>query len=108
MTPQKQYQARVIRQPLPDPPAAYDQSYVFRMVNALNLLMNQVTAQAEWVAARYVATAPVYVDPTGEDPNAVTDTAGLPTGLLYLLRDPDEALGTPAAYFFSIVKEQDV
>lgn len=108
MTPQKLNQSRVIRQPLPDPPVSYDQAYTFRMVNALNLLMDQVTAGAEWVAARYVATAPVYVDPSGADPNAQTSTVGLPTGLLYLLRNPGQPLGSPAAYFFSIVREADV
>ena len=108
MSAQSQRGSRVVRQTLPDPPVVYDQQYTFRLVNALNLLMNQVTAEAEWTAARYIATAPVYVDPSGQDPNAQTNTTGLPTGLLYLLRDPDQALGTPGAYFFSIVKEADV
>lgn len=101
-------QPRVIRQPLPDPPAAYDQAYIFRMVNALNLLMNQVTAQAEWVAARYIATDMVYVDPTGQDPKSVLNTKGLPTGLLYMLRNQAQALGTPLDYVVSVVKGTDV
>lgn len=100
--------ARVIRQPLPDPPQAYDQEYMFRLVNALNLLMNQLTAPAEWVAARFIQSAPVYVDPTGGDPNSVPTTAGLPTGMLYMLRNPAVALGDPFDYVVTIVKEQDV
>jgi hypothetical protein len=94
---------RIIRQPLPDPPKAYDQPYMFRLVNALNLLGLQITAEAEWIAARFIATAPVYVDPSGEDPNAQADTANLPTGLLYFLRDSSQPLGSPHAYFFTIV-----
>jgi len=99
--------ARIVRQPLPDPPPVYDQSYFFRMVNALNLFMLQVTAQAEQIAARYIATDPVLVDPTGENPQARPDTSGLPTGMFYLLRDPDEPVNSPTAYFLSMVKEQD-
>lgn len=101
--------ARVVRQPLPDPPDAYNQEYMFRLVNALNLFMLQsAQAQAEQVAARYIATAPVYVDPSKADPDSVPDTTGLPTGLIYFLRNTTYALGTPQAYFATIVKETDV
>ena len=98
---------RVVRQPLPDPPTVYDQGFMFRVVNALNLLQLQLTADAEQVAARYISTAPVYVDPTGADTKAVKDTTGLPTGLLYLLRNPGVALGSSGDYFYSIVKGSD-
>lgn len=94
---------RIIRQPLPDPPKAYDQEYMFRLVNALNLLGLQITADAEWIAARYISTTPVYVDPASVDPNVYKDTSSLPTGLLYFLRDPSHPLGSPQAYFLSIV-----
>lgn len=99
--------SRVVRQPLPDPPPGYDQQYFLRLVNALNLFMNQVIAPAEIIGARFIATSTPIVDPTGENPDAQLDTTGLPTGLLYLLRDPDEPVDSPTAYFVSIVKEQD-
>lgn len=99
--------SRIVRQPLPDPPDAYDQEYMFRLVNALNLLMLQLTAPAEIIAARFISTSVPIVDPTGENSNAQADTTGLPTGLMYLLRDPDEPVNSPTAYFISLVKEQD-
>lgn len=100
--------ARIVKQPLPDPPKTYDQQYMFRLANALDLLMLQVTAEAEWVAARYIATNMVYVDPTGQDPKSVPNTTGLPTGLLYMLRNQAQALGTPLDYVVTIVKGTDV
>jgi hypothetical protein len=72
--------ARVVQQPLPDPPPVYDQQYMFRLANAINLFMLQSTAQAkgETIAARFILTDPVHIP--GDQP----DTAGLPTGMLYL------------------------
>ena len=99
--------ARLVRQQLPAPPATYDQSYLSKLVDALNLFMLQNTAQAEEVAANYVCTAPVIVDPTGTIPRSVPTTAGLPTGMLYLYRAAPP-LGSPGAFYVSIVTEQDV
>lgn len=101
--------ARVVQQPLPDPPQAYDQAYFFRLVNAVNLFMLQETGQAkaESIAARFVCTAPPVVDPTGQDPNSIPDTSTLPTGTLYLMRNTAVAVGSPGAYTFSIVTEAD-
>lgn len=99
--------ARLVKQPLPDPPKTYDQQYMFRVVNALNLLGLQITAEGEWIAARFIATNMVYVDPTGGDPKSVLNTTGLPTGLLYMLRNQAQALGTPLDYVMTIVKGTD-
>jgi hypothetical protein len=99
--------ARLIRQALPDPPATYDQSYISKLTNAVNLFMLQVTAEAEVVAARYICTAPVIVDPTGAVAGSVPTTKGLPTGTFYLYR-ATPPLGQPGAFYVSIVTEQDV
>ncbi|PWT73759.1 MAG: hypothetical protein C5B60_07765 [Chloroflexi bacterium] len=99
--------ARLIRQQLPEPPATYDQSYLSRLVHALNLFMLQSTAQAEVIAASFICTAPVVVDPTGILPNSVPSTHGLATGTLYLYRD-EPPLGSPGAFYVSIVTEQDL
>jgi hypothetical protein len=98
--------ARIIRQPLPDPPATYDASYLSKLVNAVNQFMLQTTAQAEVVAASYIMTAPVVVDPTGAISGSVKTTAGLPNGTLYLYRGAPP-LGSPGAFYVSIVTEQD-
>jgi hypothetical protein len=98
--------ARIIRQPLPDPPATYDAAYVAKLVNAVNQFMLQSTAEAEVVAANYIATAPVVVDPSGTVSGSVTSTVGLPTGTLYLYRAAPP-LGSPGAFYVSIVTEQD-
>lgn len=102
--------ARLVRQPLPEPPAVYDQAYLAKLVNAVNQFMFQVTAQAEIVSASYICTAPVLVDPTGQRPNSVPNTVGLPTGTFYIfprtLGTPDPP-GTPGAFYVSIVTEQD-
>jgi hypothetical protein len=98
--------ARIIRQPMPEPPSTYDQSYVSKLVNAVNQYMLQATAQAEVVAANYIMTAPVVVDPSGTVPGSVTSTAGLPNGTLYLYRAAPP-LGSPGAFYLSIVTEQD-
>src|SRR5262245_34789682 len=100
--------ARIVQQPLPDPPPVYDQRYFFRLVNALTLFMLQSTAQAESIAARFICTDPVVVDPTGQAPGSVPDTSRLATGTLYLVRDPSVPLGSPGAFLMSIVKEQDL
>jgi hypothetical protein len=99
--------ARIIRQPLPEPPASYDSSYISKLVNAVNQFMLQSTAQAEVVAANYIATAPVVVDPTGAVPGSVTSTVGLPNGTFYLYRAAPP-LGQPGAFYVSIVTEHDV
>ena len=99
--------ARLVRQQLPEPPATYDQSYLAKLVGALNLFMLQATAQAEVVAASFVCTAPVIVDPTGTIPRSVPSTVGLPTGTFYLYRD-EPPLGSPGAFYVSIVTEQDL
>jgi hypothetical protein len=99
--------ARIIRQPLPDPPATYDPVYVAKLVNAINQFMLQTTAEAEVVAATFISTAPVVVDPTGAVPGSVTNTAGLPNGTFYLYRTAIP-LGSPGAFYVSIVTEQDV
>ena len=91
---------------MPDPPASYDQSYIAKLANAVNQFMFQVTAQAEMVAATYICTAPVVVDPTGAVPKSVPNTAGLPTGTFYLYRTAIP-LGSPGAYYVSIVTEND-
>jgi hypothetical protein len=98
--------ARLIRQPLPEPPATYDQAYVAKLVNAMNQFMLQVTAQAEVVAASYICTAPVKVDPSGAVAGSVANTKGLPTGTFYLYRAAPP-LGSPGAFYVSIVTEQD-
>lgn len=99
--------ARVIRQPLPEPPATYDPSYIAKLANAINMFMLQTTAQAEVVAARYICTVPVIVDPSPSPlPGSVPNTRGLPTGMLYFYRT-GSALGTPGALYVSIVTEQD-
>lgn len=72
--------ARLIRQSLPEPPAAYDQAYLSKLVNAVNMFMLQTTAQAEVVAARFICTDPVWIPPH------LPDTSTLPTGMLYLKR----------------------
>jgi hypothetical protein len=99
--------ARLIRQALPDPPPTYDPAYVAKLVNAINLFMLQTTALAEVVAARYICSAPVIVDPTGTVSGSVATTAGLPTGTFYLYRAAPP-LGSPGAFYVSIVTEQDV
>lgn len=100
--------ARIIRQPLPEPPATYDQSYVSKLANAVNLFMLQTTAQAEMVAASYVCTAPVIVDPSANPvAGSVPNTVGLPTGTLYLFRTA-LPLGSPGAFYVSIVTENDL
>jgi hypothetical protein len=98
--------ARIIRQPLPDPPATYDSAYLSKLVNAVNQFMLQSTAQAEVVAATFIATAPVVVDPTGAVAGSVPNTVGLPNGTFYLYRTTIP-LGSPGAYYVSIVTEQD-
>lgn len=98
--------ARLVRQQLPEPPATYDQSYLAKLVNALNLFMLQSTAQAEVIAAAYICTAPVIVDPSGTIPNSVTGTVGLPTGTFYLYPGGGPP-GAPGAFYVSIVTEQD-
>jgi hypothetical protein len=98
--------ARVVRQPLPDPPAVYDQAYFFRVINALNIFMLQSTAPAEWIAASYICTSPVIVDPTGTIPNSVPDTSSLPNGMLYLYKAAPP-VGEPGAFYVSIVTEHD-
>lgn len=98
--------ARIVRQQLPDPPATYDQSYLSKLVNAVNLFMLQTTAQAEIAAASYICTAPVVVDPSGRAPNSVPSTAGLPTGTFYLYWTGSPP-GQPGAFYVSIVTEQD-
>ncbi|HXA25609.1 MAG TPA: hypothetical protein VNW90_25300 [Acetobacteraceae bacterium] len=98
--------ARIIRQPLPDPPATYDPSYIAKLVNAVNQFMLQSTAEAEVVAANYIATAPVVVDPTGTVPGSQASTVGLPTGTFYLYRAAPP-LGSPGAFYVSVVTEQD-
>lgn len=99
--------ARLVRQQLPEPPATYDQSYLSKLVHALNLFMLQSTAQAEVVAANFICTAPVIVDPTGTIPRSVPNTSGLATGTFYLYRD-EPPLGSPGAFYVSIVTEQDL
>lgn len=99
--------ARIIRQPLPDPPKTYDQEYVSKLANAVNQFMLQSTAPAEVVAATYIMTAPVIVDPTGAVAGSVKSTVGLPNGTLYLYRGAPP-LGSPGAFYVSIVTEQDV
>lgn len=98
--------ARLIRQPLPEPPATYDQSYLAKLVHALNLFMLQSTAQAEVIAATFICTAPVIVDPSGTIPRSVPDTTGLPTGTFYLYPGAPPS-GSPGAFYVSIVTEQD-
>ena len=106
--------ARLIRQQLPEPPATYDQSYIAKLANAINQFMLQVTAQAEVVAASYICTAPVVVDPTGAIPGSVPTTKGLPNGTLYLYKT-GQAPGAPVppgtsgpgTYYVSIVTEND-
>ena len=99
---------RVVRQPLPDPPPVYDQAYLFRVVNALNIFMMQITAPAEWTAASYICTSAVLVDPTGVL-SPVLDTSGLPTGTLYLY-PAGQAPGPhgEGRYYVSIVTESDL
>jgi|SRR5215471_326321 len=100
--------SRIVKQPLPDPPASYNQEFMFRLVNAVNLYMLQATAQAETVAARYIATAPVVVDPSGKTPGALPDTRGLPTGMIYFYpMNPGTVHAGPGQFFASIVTEQD-
>lgn len=96
--------SRVVRQTLPDPPEAYSQEYVFRLVNALNLFMNQVTAPAEFVAARFISTDAPIVDATGLTPGSIPDTSSLATGTLYLTPNPN----APPAFLFSIVTGADL
>jgi hypothetical protein len=98
--------ARVIRQPLPEPPASYDPSYISKLANAINQFMLQVTAQAEVIAASFICTAPVIVDPTGAVAGSVPSTKGLPTGTFYLYRAAPP-LGSPGAFYVSIVTEHD-
>jgi hypothetical protein len=102
--------ARLINQPLPDPPQAYDQEYFFRLINALNLFMLQSTGQAkqEDVAARFICTAPVVVDPAGKVPNSVPNTKGLPTGMIYFFPNPDQpTAGQPGEFYACIVTQKD-
>lgn|SRR5215831_2086275 len=99
--------ARIVQQPLPDPPPTYDQHYFFRLVNALTLFMLQSTAQAESIAATFICTDPVVVDPTGQEPDSVPDTSHLPTGALYLVRNPSAPVGSAGAFLISIVRGQD-
>lgn len=100
--------ARLIRQELPDPPATYDQSYFSKLVNAMNLFMLQVTAQAENIAASYICTAPIVVDPSGKTPGSVPTTVGLPTGMIYFFPNPGQpTAGQPGEFFASIVTEND-
>lgn len=99
--------ARVIRQPLPEPPATYDPSYIAKLANAINMFMLQSTAQAEVVAARYICTAPVIIDPSGNIAGSVPSTRGLPTGTLYLYRVAGPPINSPGAFYVSIVTEQN-
>jgi hypothetical protein len=69
---------RVIKQPLPQPPAAYDQTYVAQLADAINDYMYQAQAPAEAVAARFILIDPVHI------PGDLSNTAGLPTGMIYL------------------------
>lgn len=98
--------ARIVWQSLPQPPTTYDQAYLAKLTNALNLFMLQSTAQAEIAAATFICTAPVIVDPTGTLPNSVPTTKGLATGTFYLFRT-GSSVGTPGALYVSIVTEAD-
>lgn len=100
--------ARIIRQNLPDPPPVYDQAYISKLADAINRYMIQATAQAEVVAASYICTAPVIVDPRGVEPGSVPNTAGLPNGTLYLYPIAAPASGQPGHFYVSIVTENDV
>lgn len=100
--------ARLIRQQLPDPPPTYDQAFLSKLVNAVNLFMLQATAQAEVVGASYICTAPVIVDPSANPvPGSVPTTAGLPTGTFYLYPIAVPGPGQPGHFYVSIVTEQD-
>ena len=101
--------ARVIRQDLPTPPATYDQAYFAKLVGAINEFMLQMTAPAEVVAATYICTAPVIVDPSASPvPGSFPSTKGLPTGTFYLYPEPGGSRpGEPGFFYVSIVTEQD-
>lgn len=98
---------RIIRQALPDPPPVYDQAYISKLAEAVNIYMIQATALAETVAATYICTAPVIVDPSGTIPGSVPNTSGLPTGTFYLYPAPGVSSG-PGRFYVSIVTEGDL
>lgn len=106
--PRPRQTGRLVRQPLPDPPATYDQSYLSKLVSAVNLFMFQVTAPAEITAARFICNSPVIVDPSGTVPDSVPDTSGLPTGTIYFYPVAGATPGQPGALFASIVTRQDL
>jgi hypothetical protein len=70
--------ARIVKQPLPQPPPVYDQAYVSQLAAAINQYMIQAQAPAEVTAARFILVDPLHV------PGDVASTAGLPTGMMYL------------------------
>jgi len=89
---------RVIKQPLPQPPAAYDQTYIAQLADAINDYMYQAQAPAEVIAARFILIDPLRI------PTDVPNTTGLPTGMMYLKQVPGATAGS---YFLTLVMDTD-
>ena len=98
--------ARVLRQVLPKAPTEYDQNYISQLADAINRYIVQREAQAEVIAARFVATdVPSDVARAGPPAIPADDVSTLATGTLILRQVPGTS--GDAGLFLTVVTPQD-
>lgn len=96
---------RAVRQILPQPPPVYDQSYIAKLVQAVNRYIVQRESLGEQITARLIMVDPPVVSsvhPT--PPGEYADTRTLPNGTLIMV---DPATAPAGTKFFTIVTKKD-